>query len=88
MTVSPTSYRGLCGLGNRTDDLLTGMRSIRSRSLPRFDGPATRVHLVRVERLLAAHALPPRGHAGIRLRVDSQQTVDRDFDGSWQLHDQ
>lgn len=40
------------------------------------------------ERLLEAHSLPPRGHAGIRLRVDSQQTVDRDFDGSWQLHDQ
>jgi hypothetical protein len=39
-------------------------------------------------RLVAAAQLPIQGHAGIRLTVDSQETVDREFAGDWHAYDQ
>ena len=42
--------------------------------------------LAEFARLAGATELVP-GHAGVRLTVDSQETVDRDCDGSWRVHD-
>lgn len=42
--------------------------------------------LAEFDRLAGATELVP-GHAGLVLTVDSQETVDRDCDGSWRVHD-
>ena len=42
--------------------------------------------LAEFDRLAGATELVP-GHAGVGLSVDSQETVDRDCDGSWRVYD-